>query len=410
MGCSMIVPGMPSMTPPTKDQILKQQELDFRFAVKLQLEEIKEAIKEAKSDVDINQFKINDEQRDAFNEKNKDLAEHFSVESFKSDDILAIIIAKSISTSYKPPSSQVPKVELDLKPVQDVVKKIQENLFPRPSLSTPTSGYDPSQIRPVSKELRFPDTLPTRTTRWLTDNDIKYRIAELPSPKPQVAFIGVNANSEGYFSSLVKQRQLELVKLHLCRVLKSNSSNTSPEFTQAYNRLFANSSSASQEMLMRYISSEQNNLVYDFNTVFGSENLKYLPILDFTQISNILNSELEVDQDMHLFINKGANQRLDSRGVHIQDGSHWVYAMLRFNEADLTEYTVYYKDSFGNAPDPNLFKINAQMKPTVYYNDEVQQTDTVSCGLWALENFKTVAGTIVKDLPRLFPISFPIST
>ena len=113
---------------------------------------------------------------------------------------------------------------------------------------------------------------------------------------------------------------------------------------------------------------------------------------------------------MHLFINKGANQRLDSRGLHIQDGSHWVYAMLRFDEADLTKYTVYYKDSFGNAPDPNLFKINAQMKPTVYYNNMIQQTDGVSCGLWALENLKTVASTKVEDLPRLFPISFPIST
>ena len=396
---------------PTEDQKLEQEKQDFEIAVKLQLEE---AIKEAKRlDVDLDQFKINGKQLDEFNEKNKDLAQHFSVNSFKPYDILAIIFARSISTSYKPPSSQVPKVELDLEPVKDVVKRVQENFFLRlklSTLSTPTSWYDPSQIRPVSEELKLPDTLPTITTTWLTDNHIKAELDKLPSPKPEVTFIGVNANSESYFSSLVKQRQLKLVKQHLRTVLDSNSSNTSPEFIQAYDRLFNNSSSAGQETLLRYISSDQNNLENDFKTVFGSENSKYLPILleenfNFTQILNTLLSEdSEVDQDMHLFINKGANQRV-SNGVHIQDGSHWVYAMLRFDEADLTKYTVYYKDSFGNAPDPNLFTRNAQMEPTVFYNDKVQQTDVVSCGLWALENFKTVAGTKVEDLPYLFPIS-----
>jgi hypothetical protein len=400
MGTSIINSSMPSMTIQNeKDHRLRQQESDFKLAVKLQLKEI------ANVGIDLNKFKIDQNKCGEFNKENGFLNKHFGVQNIESEDILAIIIARSISnfiSKPKPtfsttPNSEIPKVKLELEPikeklnlepVKDEVSDIHDSLDKYYSSRhvnspNPISTLSPSSITP-EESLGFSMHLENTTNRWLTCDDIKRKLQKNNEQRklqgkpllPEITPIGANLGSHDYIFSVLKERQLMLIKQNQSRVSES-SSKSDKKYLDAYERLFNNSSSSGENTRINYLSGQQNSLESYYST------------------------------DMHLFINTGANQRLDSSGIPIQDGTHWVYAMVRFDETNPLKYTVYYKDSFGNPPDAKLFKIEGQDTPSIHYDDSKQQTDGVNCGMWALQNFRQVVDDKNKNLSCLFPHTLP---
>ncbi|MBE32721.1 hypothetical protein CL647_01095 [bacterium] len=206
-----------------------------------------------------------------------------------------------------------------------------------------------------------------------------------------------------HIAETISIKQLEMIKQLLATIFRSGTNSGSSEYVTAV-ELLKQDRLLSEGFDLEKDFSDLESLQGAFRTVFGEENLKYFEFIFSNnksgQISNIFDQKYQLDESrihiQHFFINTGAKDRSDQGS---NEGNHWVYCAIQYDQDNPLNYDIFYKDSFGYPPPERLFAPSSNGKINLYENEEVQQYDGHSCGYWALENYYHTCTSLEQGKP-----------
>ena len=413
-------------------EIQAQERADYNYAVELMNEQL------------VNIYggydNIPEFDKDAFNEDNQDLKKNLkgnSADPFEQNEIQAILFTKVILDSSVIDNSVLPE------PVQKIVsKKLDDVKVNVASLdnyfkftqdvneyykasglavkSPPEAepGLEGSRSAKKHSLLSLGNKYPTKISdlsfnnEWLTRDDIELKLASKNDNDPVVKKFGENIammpalddnKNYSHIAETISIKQLEMIKQLLATIFRDGKNSESPEYVKAVellkqDRLLSEGFDSNKDL------SDLSSLQDAFRTVFGVENLKYFEFIFSNkkcgQISNIFDQKYQLDESrihiQHFFINTGAKDRPDQGS---NEGNHWVYCAIQYDQDNPLNYDIFYKDSFGHPPPERLFDPSSNGKINLYENEEVQQDDGHSCGYWALENYYHTCKSLQQGKP-----------
>tara|TARA_Y100000746_G_scaffold220217_1_gene218521 strand:- start:7795 stop:9411 length:1617 start_codon:yes stop_codon:yes gene_type:complete len=429
-------------------EIQAQERADYDLAVELMNEEL--------ANIYGGYDNIPEFNKDAFNEDNQDLKKNLkgnSADPFEQNEIQAILFTTVILDSPVIDNSVLPE------PVQKIVSKklgdvkvnvasldnysqftqevneyannrLNRHQVREFSISTvKASGLavkSPPEAEPglegsrsVKKDTllslgnKYPNCLSESTTgSWLTHNDIELKIKTKKTDVPAVDQFGENIammpalddnKNYSHIAETISIKQLEMIKQLLATIFRSGTNSGSSEYVTAV-ELLKQDRLLSEGFDLEKDFSDLESLQGAFRTVFGEENLKYFEFIFSNnksgQISNIFDQKYQLDESrihiQHFFINTGAKDRSDQGS---NEGNHWVYCAIQYDQDNPLNYDIFYKDSFGYPPPERLFAPSSNGKINLYENEEVQQYDGHSCGYWALENYYHTCTSLEQGKP-----------
>ena len=412
-------------------EIQAQERADYNYAVELMN---KELVSIYDGYDNIPEF-----DKDAFNEDNQELKKNLkgnSVDSFEQKEIQAILLTKVILDSSVIDNSVLPE------PVQKIVsKKLDDVKVNVASLDNyfkftqdvneyyKASGLavkSPPEAEPglegsrsakkdtlLSLGNKYPNGLSESTTgSWLDDENLHIKIKTKKTDDPAVDQFGENIatmpaldDNKNYslIAETISIKQLEMIKQLLATIFRDGRNSGSPEYVKAVellkqDRLLSEGFDSNKDL------SDLSSLQDAFRTVFGVENLKYFEFIFSNkkcgQISNIFDQKYQLDESrihiQHFFINTGAKDKSDQGS---NEGNHWVYCAIQYDQDNPLNYDIFYKDSFGHPPPERLFAPSSNGQINLYENKEVQQYDGHSCGYWALENYYHTCKSLEQGKP-----------